>query len=280
MSSPLKTTGLKTTGFLMATAAVALLAGCGSAPTENPQLSRLESEIKVAYGDKYAAEYGHADLASAETALTAVRTSMRDGNAAETQHDLIMAEGYIDLAKIHGLQEQTKAETTAFQARQAELTAGAQGREALQALKTADDAKASQAALQKTADMQEQLRIYNLKITELGATLVLHDVMFATGSANLRSGAANRLTPLINYLRSSPTTSVRIEGHTDNTGTTAHNDELSLDRANSVAQALTAGGQIANPIQTLGSGQTKPVASNDTVSGREQNRRVEITLLQ
>ena len=284
----------KITTYTLASAFVVSLAGCASTPPENPQLTRLEGELKVAYSDKYIAQYGQADLVKAEAALTAARKANRDRDSDETGHDLTMAEGYINLGEIHGKQERTKAEIAALTTRQNQVRLAARDREINRANDQADAARADTAAAvaanetaqaatetaqQKLADMQEKLRMYNVKMTELGATLVLRDVMFATNSANLRAGAVNRLTPLINYLNSSPTTSVRIEGHTDSTGNSAYNEQLSLNRANSVKGALQNGG-VTNPIQTVGMGETKPIASNTTVSGREQNRRVEITLLQ
>lgn len=300
---------IKIATHTLATALVVLTAGCATTPPENPQLTRLESELKVAYSDKYIAQYGQADLAKAETALAAARKSLHDRKKAEAQHDLTMAEGYINLGEIHGNQERSKADIAALTVRQNQVRLEARDREIRRANEKTESARAdtaqavldaqeansqasaaredtqkaelaTQTAEQKMAAMQEQLRMYDMKVTEMGATLVLRDVMFATNSANLREGAVNRLTPLINYLRSSPTTSVRIEGHTDSVGSSAHNDTLSLDRANSVARALQGSGQVTNPIATVGMGESKPIASNDTVSGREQNRRVEITLLQ
>ena len=299
----------------LASALALTLAGCASAPADNPQLSRLENELRAAYGDKYIAEYGHADLARAETALSAAREAIHNRHTDATQHDLTMAEGFINLGEVHGRQERTKTEIAALKVRQDQVRLAARDREltrarndaelsrsdaaqsALAAQQANEQAAASRAdaaaalaanqatldanqkAEQKMAAMRDQLRVYDLRMTELGATLVLRDVMFATNSAQLREGASNRLNPLINYLRSSPTTSVRIEGHTDSTGTSARNEVLSLDRANAVARAL-GDGRVSNPVSTFGFGQSKPIASNATVSGREQNRRVEITLLQ
>lgn len=314
---------IKITTCTLATAFAVSLAGCTTTPPENPRLTRLEAELKVAYSDKYIAQYGHDDLAKGEAALTAARKAIHDRKSGETDHDLTMAEGYINLGEIHGGQERTKAETAALNVRQTQVRLASRDREISRANDQTDAARAdaarsaiaaqqandqtdaaradtaaanaanenaqaatqkaelaTQTAEQKTAAMQEQLRGYDLKMTAMGATLVLRDVMFATNSANLREGAVNRLTPLINYLHSSPTTSVRIEGHTDSTGNSARNDALSLDRANSVARALQGNGEVTNPIKTVGMGQQKPIASNATVSGREQNRRVEITLVQ
>ena len=72
---------------------------------------------------------------------------------------------------------------------------------------------------------------------------------------------------------------VIITGHTDNTGDESHNMALSLSRANSVADYLIATGTNADIVRTLGRGPNDPIASNETREGREQNRRVDITVI-
>lgn len=71
---------------------------------------------------------------------------------------------------------------------------------------------------------------------------------------------------------------VMVEGHTDNIGTAAYNQQLSIKRANAVRDALVKNGVPAEKIQAKGYGFDKPVASNKTKDGRAQNRRVEITI--
>ena len=132
---------------------------------------------------------------------------------------------------------------------------------------------------QQLAEAQEQLKDYHLKLSNLGVTMVLQDVSFETGKSQLLSGGVNRLGPLINYLRLSPKTKVRIDGYTDNVGGAAFNQRLSLDRANAVKTILVDAGVAGERISTAGSGLTKPVATNATAAGRQANRRVEITLL-
>jgi len=68
----------------------------------------------------------------------------------------------------------------------------------------------------------------------------------------------------------------RVDGHTDSTGTTAYNMDLSLRRAESVKGALSSGGMNAAAIRAEGLGETRPIAGNDTEDGRSQNRRVVI----
>jgi len=283
------------------------VSGCASTPPENPRLSQAEATLRSSYNDKYVAEYGHADLAKAEASLAQARVSNRKGHDAEMAHDLTMAEGYTSLGAIHGAQEHTKADTAALKVRQEQIRLSARDRDITRANTRADasdtaaaaataatenanlranasdaNAAAAQAATQsaqgKMAAMRTQLNVYDMRFSELGATLVLRDVMFDTNSDVLHAGAVNRLDPLIAYLHSNPATLVRIEGHTDSTGSAERNTTLSLGRAEAVKRSLQANGTVANTITTVGYGQEKPIASNATISGREQNRRVEITL--
>ncbi len=67
-----------------------------------------------------------------------------------------------------------------------------------------------------------------------------------------------------------------MQGHTDNTSTPAHNQQLSEARARAVVRALTAQGVAADRLQAAGFGQSQPLADNATDAGRAQNRRVEL----
>ncbi|CCG07218.1 OmpA family protein [Pararhodospirillum photometricum] len=286
------------TGLAIAALAVAgVLAGCTIPPPQDTtELRRIEQELKEAYGDKYTAEYGHTDLARAETFLAAARKALtQPDTAAEVTHDLTLAEGYITLAQIHGRQERAKTETVALKAQQSQIMIAARDRDAERARNAsglrpldrrhARDLQQFPTPMPRTPEqtaqaMREQLRDYDLRFGEYGASLVLQDVMFETGSAALRSGSSARLAPLMTYLRANPATLVRVEGHTDSVGSTAQNDDLSVERANAVARALTQDGTLTNQVQAYGFGQTQPVATNTTPAGREQNRRVEIILVQ
>jgi outer membrane protein OmpA-like peptidoglycan-associated protein len=108
---------------------------------------------------------------------------------------------------------------------------------------------------------------------------VLQDVVFQTGKADLKPGAAERLRPLAAYLQANPNVKVRIDGHTDAQGSDSYNQQLSNNRAVSVGTALASMGVDASRIQAVGHGEAKPVADNNTDAGRQQNRRVEVTLV-
>jgi len=76
-----------------------------------------------------------------------------------------------------------------------------------------------------------------------------------------------------------PGTEFSIEGHTDSTGSAALNQKLSEGRAAAVVEYLTANGVDGNRLQSKGFGETKPIATNKTATGRRANRRVEILLI-
>lgn len=102
------------------------------------------------------------------------------------------------------------------------------------------------------------------------------DISFAVGRSDIQSNFAPVLDRFAEGLRNNPNTDVRIIGHTDNTGSDAINNPLSVDRANSTRNYLTARGVSGARIQTEGQGSYQPIASNNTAEGRSRNRRVEI----
>lgn len=143
------------------------------------------------------------------------------------------------------------------------------------AIAQADAAKAKA----ETERLRAEMRDYQLKQTQLGATLVLQDVVFETGKADLKAGSAQRLAPLAQYLKANPDVKVRIDGHTDSQGTDGFNQQLSEARAQSVRTALGGMGVAPERITAIGHGEAQPVADNKNAAGRQQNRRVEVTLV-
>lgn len=124
------------------------------------------------------------------------------------------------------------------------------------------------------------MRAYGFRQTARGATMRLEDsVLFATDSAVLRPGATAKLETLAAYLRDNASVRVAIEGHTDSRGTAAHNEALSLRRADAVRVAFDQMGVTRARFTVRRLGESQPVATNATAAGMRQNRRVEVTLL-
>ncbi len=112
---------------------------------------------------------------------------------------------------------------------------------------------------------------------EEGIKLVFDSgILFDFDSANLQSHAKSNIQKLSEILSEYQKTNIIIEGHTDSQGSDEYNLELSRERAKAVANYLSNQGVASERFTTVGYGESKPVASNDTESGRQQNRRVEI----
>lgn len=103
-------------------------------------------------------------------------------------------------------------------------------------------------------------------------------VFFETGSATLADEGLAALGPLSKELKGGAG-EIRVEGHTDDVGSTEVNERLSLERAESVAEYLADHGIERDRLSTEGFGSRRPVADNDTDEGRAQNRRVEILVV-
>ena len=127
-----------------------------------------------------------------------------------------------------------------------------------------------QAATQGTGVTVSQTADNQLKLD------IPSDISFATGRADIESNFRPILDRFAEGLRNNPNAEVRIIGHTDSTGSDSINNPLSLDRAESTRNYLTARGVNGNRIHVEGRGSREPVASNDTSDGRARNRRVEI----
>ncbi len=104
---------------------------------------------------------------------------------------------------------------------------------------------------------------------------VLHGVQFDTGKATLTADSYARLDSVVEYMTHKPTARIEISGHTDNVGNAARNKKLSDQRARACRDYLVSKGIDGARIETVGHGSDRPIASNDTEAGRQQNRRIE-----
>jgi outer membrane protein OmpA-like peptidoglycan-associated protein len=103
-------------------------------------------------------------------------------------------------------------------------------------------------------------------------------ILFDVNSTSLKPGAMQNLAKVSDVMNRYPQTNILVSGHTDSTGTHQYNQQLSEDRAHSVANYLQSQGVGGYRVSTLGYGETMPIAGNDTAAGRQANRRVEIEI--
>ena len=104
-------------------------------------------------------------------------------------------------------------------------------------------------------------------------------ILFDTDKSALKAEAQSNLQKLAASLQNNPETNILIVGHTDNTGSDAHNMNLSEQRAASVKSFIAAANVASSRLKTSGKGETEPIADNTTVDGRSKNRRVEIVIV-
>ena len=152
-------------------------------------------------------------------------------------------------------------------------------RETATAQSATDAALASAAVAAKEADeLQRQIDVLEAEATDRGLVLTLGDVLFATGRSDLTSGGTNTLDKLVVFLNNYPDRNVVIEGHTDDVGSHEMNQTLSQHRADSVKFYLVQQGIRHKRLAASGMGETQPITDNQSPSGRQQNRRVEVII--
>ena len=120
--------------------------------------------------------------------------------------------------------------------------------------------------------------ILQTRDTARGLIVNMSDVLFDTAKFSLRPEAREKLAKVAGIVSGHPGLRLDVEGHTDNVGGDDYNQQLSEQRGSAVRDYLTQQGMQPNSVSTKGFGKTQPVASNETASGRQQNRRVELVI--
>jgi outer membrane protein OmpA-like peptidoglycan-associated protein len=240
--------------LLAAAATLAVVAGCAQRPAS---LDQAQAALQTARTDPTVATYGAAELDAAQAQLQSADQAWNDGEgSAEAAHRANLALTQVEVAK------------SAAQSRKDQAEVGELG----------GDKVLRQAAESQVDQLQRQLASLQAKQTSRGIVLTVGDALFDTGQATLKPGAYNDISRLSQFLRENPARSVRIEGHTDSTGSLTTNMILSERRAEAVADALVADGVDRGRIGATGMGPDYPVATNATAAGRQQNRRVEVVI--
>lgn len=133
------------------------------------------------------------------------------------------------------------------------------------------------------AGMHTQARPFRrdvpLEQVRVGSAVVLQNIFFATESFELEGESRAELNRVYDFLMLNPAIGVEISGHTDNTGSPGHNQDLSERRAQSVVDYLVNRGVEAHRLKARGYGETRAVSDNDTEEGRALNRRTEFKII-
>jgi outer membrane protein OmpA-like peptidoglycan-associated protein len=131
------------------------------------------------------------------------------------------------------------------------------------------------------AKLRQKLAGTGVSVTRQGDNIVLNmpgNITFKTGSSDLNADFYKVLDGVGIVVEEYDKTLIVVEGHTDSVGADDMNQSLSERRAMSVGQYLTSKGVNGQRVMAAGFGESRPIASNDTDSGRSQNRRVEVRL--
>lgn len=135
-----------------------------------------------------------------------------------------------------------------------------------------------QAQLEQNRKLIEDLKALGADVrdSKRGVVVNLPDVLFEFDRSNLTSSARSTVGEIANVVSKAEGRNIAIEGHTDSIGTADYNQRLSENRANAVAAELVSSGISRSRIFTKGYGESQALASNNTASGRQRNRRVEV----
>jgi outer membrane protein OmpA-like peptidoglycan-associated protein len=230
---------------------------------QTAELREAEATVQTA-GEERARVLAEARKREAEARSREVEARMREAEAAREQ------------AIAEAREAQAAREQAEQRARELQL---AREREQTE-LAARQDAAAKAAELNAELQrLQGELRDLKARQTERGWVLTMgSDLLFDPGKAELKPGAQRSVENLAQFLRRHPQQELMIEGFTDSTGSVELNRRLSEQRAGAVKDALVAQGIDPIRISTRGYGPAFPVASNETPTGRQLNRRVEIVL--
>jgi outer membrane protein OmpA-like peptidoglycan-associated protein len=227
--------------------------------------------------------------AEASRRLDAERQAKAAADAAAAQKAAAERERLeIERARQDALKAKADADRARAAAESAKQAADAEAQEARlqaqQAQAAADQAQRERAqAEQEKNALRERLReqlnaVLETRETARGLIVNVSDVLFDTASANLKPGAREKLARVAGILATHPDLHIEVEGHTDSVGSEEYNQKLSERRAESVKGYLLQQKIPANELVSVGFGESKPVASNSTAAGRQQNRRVELVV--
>nr|WP_324257968.1 OmpA family protein [Cellvibrio fontiphilus] len=256
--------------LIMALSSALLLAACANAPKSPDGAVAARNRLVQLQNDPALASRVSVAIREADNAVTAAEVPMKD--KAKSDHLVFIATREVDIAWAQAKTRQLEAQRAGLNERRDNERLESRTREA---------DRATYAAAQARTEVEEARREIdelNAKETERGLVVTLGDMLFETGNAQLTGNAFTNLEKLSSFLNKYPQRALVIEGHTDSVGSESSNQLLSQRRADSVRQYLLQQGIASTRLTAFGKGESYPVASNDSTSGRALNRRVEVII--
>jgi outer membrane protein OmpA-like peptidoglycan-associated protein len=294
--------------YILLAATVVLLSACASGPKTTSLLEQVRVDYAQAQANPKVATHAALEMQAATEALSKAEAAAKGRDSLETVDKLAYLtkqkialanevasrkSSEADIASAAGIRDQVRLDQRTQEANQARMKAEDAERAAQAARDAAaaatqqkNQAQANESEAQRLAaealarnqQLEAQLAEMAAKKTERGLIITLGDVLFSVDQARLNADGVRMVQRLATVLQQNPKRSVLVEGFTDSTGTTQHNQELSERRSMAVRDALLELGVPRGQIAVRGYGESYPVAPNDTAMNRQLNRRVEIVL--
>jgi outer membrane protein OmpA-like peptidoglycan-associated protein len=256
--------------------AVGLITLCAACAGPNLALQEAQQDYATARQDPQVMRHASVALHEAEQAL---EKAVQADEEKQIEHHAYIASQRVEIARAETERKMAEARAERLLEEREQVMVEARTRQVKEATaRTQVVEQELTEATARTQALEEALAALQAKKTERGFMLTLGDVLFEYDRAILKPGAKQNLHRLVRFLHEHPDQSALIEGHTDSRGSDAYNADLSQRRAQAVQTFLLSNGIEGERIVARGYGEAYPVASNDTVAGRQQNRRVEIVI--
>jgi len=254
-----------------------LLSACATTSKTPAEVAAVRSKLSTLQSNPQLASRAPVAIKEAELAVQAAEKVPKDKSY--LNHLVWVADHKIDIASAQAQARYLEDQRKDLLESREKARLDSRTLEADLAKSEAERAKGDAEYARKQAEeLQRQIAELNAKATERGLVVTLGDLLFETGKSDLKEGAVVNLAKLSAFLTQYPDRTVAIEGHTDSVGSDDYNLSLSQRRASSVQQFLIGQGIAANRMTAVGKGENFPVASNDSASGRQMNRRVEVII--
>ncbi|BCR04010.1 porin [Desulfuromonas versatilis] len=260
--------------------------GCAK-KVENQALEQARAAYSSTQSDPEVHQYAPVALTEAKEALIRAEAAWVAGGEDEVidhyaylaRQRTALAQEVSDLHKAEAVVEKAASTRTQvlLSAREAEAQSAIQRAE--EARRQAEErARAMEEAQARARQLEAELSELQAKPTQRGMVLTLGDILFDVNKAVLNPGGLRTVEKLADFLKEYPERRVMVEGFTDSTGSEDYNLQLSQRRAEAVKYALLDEGISLERIQARGFGESYPIANNESVAGRQQNRRVEVII--